>query len=208
MPPLMTATVAELIEHLGVPPERIRMRPLPGQAKEADVLRVEPRCELIDAVLVERAMGFYEARVGAVLIHYVETYLDTHDLGIVLGADGLMRLEAGQVRIPDVAFYGWDHFPNRLLPDEQILSEVPDWAVEILSPGNTDKEMERKRREYFAGGAQLMWIVDPVQRTVEVFTTAETSRRVDETQTLDGGSVLPGFTLGVSDWFARAGRRA
>ena len=131
MSSLVTANVAELIEHLGVPPERIRMRPLPGQATEADVLKAEPRCELMDAVLMERAMGYYEARVAAVLIYFLEVYLEGHDLGMVLGADGMMRLEEGQVRIPDVPFYAWEHFPNRLLPNEQILSHVPDLAVEI-----------------------------------------------------------------------------
>src|SRR5438270_12659656 len=105
-----TANLAELIAHLGVPPERIWTQPPPGCASEDDVLRVEPRCELIDGTLVERAMAYYESRVAAVLVFFLEDYLKTSDLGIVLGADGMMRLEIGQVRIPDVAFYSWDHF--------------------------------------------------------------------------------------------------
>ena len=66
------------------------------------------------------------------------------------------RLQLGQVRIPDVAFYGWDKFPDHLLPLEKILSAVPDLSVEVLSEGNTDEEMERKRREFFGRGTKII----------------------------------------------------
>ena len=96
---------------------------------------------------------------------------------------------------------------NRELTIEQILDKVADICVEVLSPTNTKKEMERKRREYFAAGASLVWIVDPVIRTVAVFTSPDESNVLDESQVLDAGAVLPGFTLRIADWFARAGRR-
>ncbi len=200
-------SVADLIARLGVPPERIRLKPPPGTATEEDVLRVQPLCELVDGVLVERAMGWYESRLGALLIHYLEDFLELHDLGMVLGADGMMRVHPREVRIPDVAFYSWEQFPDRLLPSESILNAVPDLAVEILSPGNTKAEMQRKRREYFAGGARSVWTVEPEKRCVEVFTAPEQSFLIEETQELDGGEVLPGFTLSVAAWFARAGQR-
>ena len=199
--------IADLIAHLGVPPERIRLKPPPGFATEEDVLRLEPCFELIDGILVERAMGYYESRLGAVLIHFLEDYLELQDLGIVLGADGMMRLEIGQVRIPDVAFYSWEHFPERLLPLEKILSAVPDLPVEILSAGNTVKEMLRKRREFFAGGTKLMWIVHPEERTVDVYTSVDQFTTLTESEKLDGGTVLPGFSLSIRDWFERAGKR-
>jgi hypothetical protein len=68
--------------------------------------------------------------------------------------------------------------------------------------------MGRKRREYFAGGAKLVWDVDPVKRAVEVFTAPDISTTLDENATLDGGTVLPGFTLSIRAWFARAGERS
>src|SRR5579862_864291 len=122
-------TMADLLEQLNIPPERILLRPPPGRATEKDLLKTPRICELIDGVLVEKAMGFYESRLGAKLIHLLENYLDGHPLGIVLGEGGLMRVDPGQIRIPDVAFYSWDHFPNKLLPRGQILDVVPDMAV-------------------------------------------------------------------------------
>ena len=88
-----------------------------------------------------------------------------------MGEAGMVRVSEAQVRLPDVSFVAWNHFPNRKLPAGSILDVVPDFAVEILSPTNTEKEMKRKRQEYFDGGSKLVWIVDPNTRTVQVFTS-------------------------------------
>src|SRR4051812_26702978 len=95
----------DLLDRLGnVPPERIRMQPAPGTATEADVLSLldggDRLFELVDGVLVEKAMGLYESVVAAVLIRLLGNFLDTYDLGIVSGPDGTMQLAPGLVRIP------------------------------------------------------------------------------------------------------------
>ena len=79
---------------------------------------------------------------------------------------------------------------------------VPDLAVEVLSAGNTPGEMARKRQDYFAAGVQVVWEVNPSTRTVEVFTTPDHSTVLHEAQTLDGGMVLPGFTLPLQELFS------
>ena len=206
-------TLEDLLNRLGdVPPGRVRLHPPPGTATEKDVIESEARtgrlCELVDGALVEKAMGFYEPRLAAVLIGFLEAFLADHDLGIVLGADGLVRLGPGQVRLPDVSFFAWEKFPNRELPREAILDRRPDLAVEVLSRGNTPAEMARKRREYFAGGARLAWEVNPETRRVRVYSDADTFTELGEEGTLDGGPVLPGFALPIRRWFERAGERA
>lgn len=201
-------TVADLINRLAVPAERILLSPPPGTATEQDLLQSPRLCELVDGILVEKAMGFYESRLAAALIYFLEHYLTTHPLGFVLDGSGMCRVDPSQVRLPDVSFYSWDHFPGKLLPaDEQILNLVPDLAVEVLSPGNTVAEMERKRKEYFAGGTKLYWEADPATRTVSVYTSFKRHKVVDESGTLTGGAVLPGFELSVREWFEKAGKR-
>lgn len=205
-------TLADLLHRLGdIPLERIRFRPYPGTATEQDVIETEARtgrlCELVDGVLVEKAMGFYESRLGVILSHFIESYQDHNDLGIVLAADGMTRIEPGLVRMPDVAFYAWEHFPKRLLPPGAFLHLAPDLAVEILSPSNTAREMDRKRSEYFAGGSRLVWQVYPPAQHVRVYTSVDNFVELTEEDTLDGGSVLPGFTLSIRRCFERAGQR-
>ena len=206
---LVFETLADLLERLGnVPLERVRVHPAPGTATEADVL-ARPAgqkhiCELVDGVLVEKAMGYYESLLAALLIGFLRRYLEEHDLGIVLGEAGPLRLAPGLVRIPDVSFIAWERFPDRRLPAEPMPDLAPDLAVEILSPGNTGREMERKRAEYFAAGTRLVWIVSPGDRTVQVCTTPADVRLLGEDAILDASPVLPGFRLLIRDWFGAA----
>jgi len=211
--PPAALTVADVLERLGsVPPSRIPIHPALGSATEADVLfhaeAAEKRLyELVDGVLVEKPPGFYESVLASVLIHRLATYLDTQDLGCVAGEAGALRLAPGLVRIPDVSFIAWERFPGRKLPKVPIPHLAPDLAVEILSSSNTEAEMARKLREYFAAGARLVWIVDPETRTARVFTDAETHSAVTTDGVLDGGDVLPGFQVSLREWFERAGER-
>ena len=211
-PTALPETVSDLLERLkDIPPSRIFLDPRPGKATEQDIIDAVDRdkrlCELVDGVLVEKPMSFYESRLAIMLAYFLEGFLEEHDLGIVLGADAMVRMQVGRVRLPDVSFFSWDQFANRLLPRGQILGRTPDFAVEVLSPSNTVGEMEQKRREYFAGRARLVWLVYPETRRVRVYTAVEQFEEVGEDQTLTGGAVLPGFTLSVRRWFERAGRR-
>jgi Uma2 family endonuclease len=204
-------TLAELIHALGdIPLDRVQMTPPPGTATEPDVLAVyahERRlCELVDGVLVEKPVGYRESRLASILGHFIESYLDTQNLGATAGEAGMLRLDAGLVRIPDLSFVVWEQFPNREWPAEPMPEAYPDLAVEVLSASNTRREMERKRREYFAAGTRLVWEVDPDARAVDVYTDPDHSTRLEESQSVDGGDVLPGFTLSIRRWFERAAR--
>src|SRR6266403_1486468 len=92
--PPIYETFADVLKQLGdIPAERIWLQPPPGKATEKDVIRIEAHsnrlCELVDGVLVEKAMGYYESRVAVVLIFFLELHLRDRDLGIVLGSDGV-----------------------------------------------------------------------------------------------------------------------
>jgi Uma2 family endonuclease len=204
-------TLAYLRQRLGgIRPERIWFHPAPGTATEKDVIEAEARenrlCELVHDTLVEKAIGFQESRPAGELSYRVMSYLDQNDLGICVGADGMMRIAPGLVRIPDLSFITWDRLPNRESPREPIPEPAPDLAVEVLSEGNTKAEMARKVREYFDAGVVLVWLIDPRNRTARVFSTIEKSALVRADQALDGGAVLPGFVLPLSDLLDR-GRR-
>jgi Uma2 family endonuclease len=210
--PVHLATVADLLRRLGsIAPERVRFQPTPGTATEANVIELHNRSnrlfELVDGVLVEKAMGFYESRVAAVLIGILEAFLHKNDLGIVLGADGFIRLAPGLVRIPDIAFISWNKFPGRKLPREPIPDLVPDLVVEVLSKSNTPQELKRKLREYFGAGVKVVWHVNAETRTVEVFNSPGKKAILCEDDELGGGRVMPGFKVSIRRLFARAGQQ-
>jgi Uma2 family endonuclease len=208
LPP--TWNLADLIEHLGrIPPERIRVYPAPGTATEKDVIDIQSRedrlYELIDGVLVEKAMGFRESFLTVVIIQALANFVRGNDLGIVTGADGTIRLAPGLVRIPDCAFFAWQRLPGKAIPDEPIPDLAPNLAIEVLSESNTKEEMERKLKDYFFAGVRLVWLVDPEARAADVYTAPDQRVHLGMAQSLDGGDVLPGFTLPLRELFALPG---
>jgi Uma2 family endonuclease len=212
-PPAPIETFADLLERLGnVPLERILFRPYPGTATEADVLTAmrEPRKrlgELVEGVLVEKAMGYRESGLAFFVALMLDAFVRPRNLGLITGEQGTVRLMAGLVRIPDVAFTSWDRIPGRRWPTAPIPTLAPDLAVEVLSSSNTPAEMARKRLDYFTAGVRLVWEIDPDARTVSVYTGVDTVRLLSAQDTLDGGAVLPGFTLPLRDLFAELDRQ-
>jgi Uma2 family endonuclease len=199
-------TAVEWWEALGqVPFERIVFDPWPGTATEADVVRLDDHddrlCELIDGTLVEKAMGYDESAVAMIIGHILLTFVAPRKLGIVTGEAGMMRILARRVRIPDVAFVSFDRLPDRKRPKGPIPELAPDLAVEVLSDSNTRREMENKLQEYFAAGTRLVWYVDIKTRSVEVYTSPTQKNRISGADLLQGGDVLPGFEVAVSEIF-------
>lgn len=206
-------TVADMLARLGVPPERVRLRPLPGTATEQDLQDAidEGRglFELVDGTLVEKAVGYKSSFLTVALLAALRAFVRSQKLGRVSGPDGVLRLDAGLFRAPDVSFVSWKRFPDRgRMPKEAFPNLIPDLAVEVLSPSNTRAEMKRKREEYFRNGVRLVWIVDPETRTVEVYAPRRKTVVLTEADTLDGGKVLPGFTLSLAELFAELDEEA
>lgn len=205
-------TFADLFEELGgISPSRVRFRPAPGKATEKDVIRIEASenrlFELVDGVLVEKAMGAKESLFAMFIGRLIGNFLQTHDLGVVLGSDGMLRLRPQLVRIPDVSFISWNQIPSGEFPSKPIPDLYPDLAVEVLSDSNTAAEIERKLTEYFEAGCRLAWIIDPKTLTADVYTSPTDGRHLRASQSLNGGDVLPGFKLPLKELFASTRRR-
>jgi Uma2 family endonuclease len=212
-PPLIPyRTVADVLERVGnVPPHRILLHPGPGTATALNILDPEitdgRAVELVDGILVEKATGTEEVAIGVWLAARIVSFAARQSLGRAFGAHGGVLLTGGLVRIPAVSFIRWDSVdhPSELDPlPGPFLHVAPDLVVEVLSEGNTPREMTIKLAEYNAAGVKLVWYVDPDAKTVTVSPKGrERGRKVlGVGDTLDGGKVLPGFALPVADLFA------
>jgi Uma2 family endonuclease len=201
-------TVEDLLEDLGgIPASRVWVVPAVGTATIQDVVDVRNRtrriCELVDGTLVEKPMGYLESMVAMYLVNALQNHVLPRKLGVVTGEAGMMNLFADLVRIPDVAFASWSRFPGGKLSAAPVPKLAPDLAVEVLSPSNTAREIARKLREYFKADVRLVWIVDIRERTVAVHTEPEKAVVLSGDAMLDGGEVLPGFTLRLRELFAQ-----
>ena len=202
------ATVADLLKRLGgVPASRVRLDPSPGTATEDDLVRHNESperaafCELVEGTLVAKPVGYEEAEVSSLIIMAVGGFVYPRKLGRVLAPDGVLRLFPGLIRAPDVSYISYKRFPRKNPPKGAIAPVAADLAVEVLSKSNTKKEMERKRREYFAAGTQLVWMVDPRKRTILVYTAPAEFTTLGIDDSLDGSDVLPEFRTPIRDLF-------
>lgn len=204
-------TVADLIERLGnVPAQRVRLHPPPGEATVEDLIRNndverDVLCELIDGVLVEKApMSYFENRLTFVLAYFLHGFLKGRGIGAAFTEGAMYQMNMGNICLPDMTVCLKDKFPSGKVERVPYVDFAPDLAVEVLSAGNTPAEIERKRRELFESGTRLIWVVDPVARSVDVFTGPDAKTTLTEHDTLTGGDLLPGFELPIHEWFRQA----
>lgn len=202
-------TIEELAARVGaVSLWRIRIDPLPGTATQEEVERIQREegvlCELIDGVLVEKAVSSKTAFLAAEIARILGNFVTLRRPGWVLGADGYVWLFGTQLRAPDVSFLRREQLDGGQLPDEGYVEVAPALVVEVFSPGKTVKEFERNRNDFFAAGTQLFWIVFPDRQEIEVSAGPETHSLLRRGDLLDGGTVLPGLSIPVSDIFDAA----
>jgi Uma2 family endonuclease len=201
-------TLGDLLRRIGdVAPDRVRFVPAPGTATRDDLLKPENElCELVEGTLVEKPVGQEESFLALSLATWINNFVIPNNLGYLTGESGFYELPGGTVRGPDVAFTLWDRLPGRRRPTDPIPLDVPNLVVEVLSPSNTKREMALKREEYFRGNVQLVWEIDPRQRTVRVYTALDRFQDLTAADSLTGDPVLPGFALPLQDLFGELDR--
>ncbi len=198
------ATLAEYLEELGdVEPSRILWTPRPGTATEADLLACSLKLvELIDGTLVRKTMGKRESNFVYSLCKFFVMWDPDESAGEVAVTDGLYRLTSGSIRSPDLSFTAWRSLPNSTAHIQSVAGYPPDLAVEILSESDRPGATRRKISEYFTDGTKLVWVFNPRAATVVVYTSSVDSTTLTRSDTLDGGSVLPGLSIPLERLFS------
>jgi Uma2 family endonuclease len=137
----------------------------------------------------------------------IHAFLGTRDLGVCFPDNTGFDLPglANTVRSPDVAFVSTERIPSEGI-GRGFPKVAPDLVVEVLSPDETRARLEEKIRDYFEAGTLLVWVVDPEQRTVTVRPRGAAEQSLGTDGRLDGGNVLPGFSLQVARLFAKLRR--
>jgi Uma2 family endonuclease len=159
------------------------------------------RLELVRGqVIREPPAGFEHSGIAVHIASILIAFAREHGLGKVVGADAgfVLSVEPPTVRAPDVAFVSEERLtfdPKRFAP------LAPDLTVEVVSPSNTMSEIHEKVLDYLDAGTRLVWVVDPGPRTIVVYRSRDEIRLITEDGEIDGGDVLPGFRLKVSELF-------
>lgn len=139
-------------------------------------------------------LGALACRVGQ--------FVDEHDLGACFAGNLPYRLRPDLIRVPSFSFAPWEEFDWGEVPGEKLATFTPGLVVEVANDWTTAAELDRKIREFFAAGCKLAWVIDPRAKTAKAYTSAKKFKEFDESGTLDGGKVLPGFELPLAQLFA------
>lgn len=147
--------------------------------------------------------GFLHGVVQANVLFQLKLYANRTKAGRVTAESGLIT-ETGPdtVRGPDVAFWSYERVPADQVP-VVYANVAADLVAEIVSPSNTRRAVATKIREYFASGVRMVWVVDPDERTVTVYTRPGDGAVLWDDATLTGGPVLPEFACPVIDLFTQ-----
>ena len=147
-------------------------------------------------------MGFFANILASFLATSINTFALPKRLGMAICETAYQR-EAKNTRRPDVSYFELAKFPSLelLLQDPPVCEREPNVAIEVVSPSNTIAEMDQRIEHFFDTGVQLVWIVHPQSKRIYVYESTKICTILEIGDTLDGGKVLPGYSLPLTELF-------
>lgn len=159
-------------------------------------------CELIDGRIVHMSPtgdehGTIEFNLGSEL----RTFVRQRNLGRVTGDEvGIyIRRRPDRIRGADIAFVSTD---RQAKPVKGYLEVAPNLVVEIMSPEDRWQDVREKLADYFSIGVERVWIVEPQNRKVLIFSSPTDVEEYGQADILRGEGILSDFAIGVADLFA------
>lgn len=146
--------------------------------------------------------GFNHGEIVMNLAAPLGTYVRSNSLGVLLGAETgfTIGIDPDTVRAPDIAFVRKERVLKTGRTDK-FWPGAPDLAVEVLSPSDTAYEVEEKVANWLGAGTQMVWVLNPGQRTVHVHRRGSPVQVLGGKDFLEGQDVVTGFRINLSDVF-------
>ena len=128
---------------------------------------------------------------------YLYSHVRENQLGRVYTSDTGFRI-GERVLMPDIAFVS-----SARLPDDRrkAFSIPPDLAAEIVSPTDIQYRVIEKAFTYLDAGTRLVWVIEPVAKTVTVYRSKTDIKTLTCEDTLTGEDVVEGFSCQVAQLF-------
>ena len=157
--------------------------------------------ELINGKVVKMSpTGYLHGSIARRVAAILGAHVDSKQLGDVVGAETGFQLSEKTMRGADAAFIGNEKLGKISNPDK-YLPFAPDIAIEVVSPNDTASEIKAKVSMYLKADTPLVWIVYPKEKEIVVHLPDNTSYTLTESDMLDGGDLLPEFSVQVSAFF-------
>jgi Uma2 family endonuclease len=139
--------------------------------------------------------GSYESELGADVINWNRRT----QLGKVFSSSTVFKLPDGSQRSPDVAWVERSRWEALTQEERKKFPPLaPDFVIELKSETDRLPKLQTKMQEYRDNGVRLGWLINPQDRTVEIYRLGQEVEVVSSPFSLNGEDVLPGFTLEIN----------
>ncbi len=135
--------------------------------------------------------------ISSNVILHLSLHVFEHQLGRLYTAGTTFHLGDRVVK-PDVAFLSTERLPENREKGSPI---PPDLAVEVVSPTDKHYDVTEKALAYLKAGTRLVWVIEPVAKTVMVYRSETDSTVLNCEDTLTGEDVVEGFACPVAQLF-------
>ena len=143
------------------------------------------------------------------LTQQIGIWTDRDGTGEAFDSSTVFVLPNGARRSPDVSWVRLDKWNALTLKEKQGFPPLsPDFVIELVSPSDLKnqryQDLQAKMIEYIDNGVRLGWLIEPVAKTVEIYRMGQQVEVLNNSQTLSGEDILPGFVLDLSKIFGVA----
>jgi Uma2 family endonuclease len=127
-------------------------------------------------------------------------WAETQGTGLTFGSSTGFTLPNGAIRSPEASWIRQERW-NALTKEQRVgfAPICPDFVVELRSPTDCLSELQDKMQEYLANGARLGWLIDPIDKRVEIYRPGQPVETRDNPATLSSDPGLPGFVFAARE---------
>ena len=143
------------------------------------------------------AAAIIHGEIGSNLHFLLASHVRENKLGRLYIAETTFQLGDRVVK-PDIAFVSTERLSEDKLKG---FSVAPDLAVEIVSPSDIHYDVNEKALAYLKAGTQLVWVIEPVLKSVTVYRSEVDCTLLNYEDTLTGEDVIEGFSCAVAELF-------
>jgi Uma2 family endonuclease len=160
--------------------------------------------ELVDGQLQELNVSYMSSFIAGEFYSALRDFVRRNKLGWVAPEGTSFRCfedDPTRVRRADTAFHARGRWGVEQARTAGHCPVVPDLVVEVVSPNDLADDLVRKRAEWLAAGAGLVWVVFPLAGEVHAYPAGGGVALFRGGDDLTADPVLPGFRVPVAELF-------
>jgi Uma2 family endonuclease len=159
-----------------------------------EVLRVERDAN--GEILVMTPAGSRTSRMNMRIGRLLDEWAEADGRGVAFDSNGGFTLPDGSMRAADAAWVALPRWKALSDADQSRYAPLcPDFVIELRSPSDSLTELREKMQQWIANGAQLAWLIDPIERAVSIYRPGEEPEVLRHPTSVQGNGVMAGFEL-------------